>query len=42
MNKHSEQTKHRIRACRLMGSWAALVLTVCAFTVPAMAASSSS
>ena len=41
MNKRSEQTKHRTRACRLMGTWAALVLAVCAFTVPAMAASSS-
>ena len=40
MNEHPEQTKHRVRACRLMGAWAALVLTVCTFATPALAASS--
>lgn len=38
MNKHPEQLNYRAKARRLMGAWAALVLAVCVFTVPALAA----
>ncbi len=38
MNKHPDKIHHRVKARRLMAAWAALVLAVCVFTVPALAA----
>ena len=38
MNNHPDKIHHRAKAHRLMAAWAALVLAVCIFTVPALAA----
>lgn len=38
MNKHPDKIHHRAKARRLMAAWAVLVLAVCVFTVPALAA----
>ena len=38
MNKHPDRINHRTKARRLMAAWAALVLAICVFTVPALAA----
>lgn len=40
MKKPSDKLNHRPTARRLRWVWAAMVLTVCAFTVPTMAAGS--
>lgn len=39
MKKHGSILPRRARARRLMSAWTALVLSVCLFTVPALAAS---
>lgn len=38
MNKHPDKIHYRAKSRRLMAAWTALVLAVCVFTVPALAA----
>lgn len=38
MNKQPDRINHRAKTRRLMATWATLVLAVCVFTVPALAA----